>query len=370
VNKPRRHHFLSEFYLNGFARDGMLWLYDRERKEFRHQPPKNTAVEKDFYAFENEKGEKDFSVEEHLSAIESKAKVAIEKLENRQEISPDERLYLAHFVALLMVRSPKFDRVVNEIADSAAKHIVKYATPTVAAAGDLVRAHNKKTGSKEISAESMYAFIHDEKFKMVMGRNFVIGTMLETAQKVTLEVAMMDWMVVHADERTAFITTDEPIGFIVPDEFRQSGEPVLGLGSQKITKLVPLSQTVALLLGRCGGGFGHFEFSREQIRDFNLTVAIECDRYVIGRDEALVRSIVIQSKVDKMNPGTRMKVEHIPHPNNPNRTYLVTRRVLADAPDEPLKIIVDDKKQSCPPTPSIASASPRRRKRFIAPNHF
>ena len=322
----------------------MLWLYDRERKEFRHQPPKNTAVEKDFYAFENEKGEKDFSVEEHLSAIESKAKVAISKLEMREELLPEDRLYLAHFVALLMVRSPKFDRVVNEIADAAAKHIVKHAIPTVEAAGQLVHQHGEKTKKQEISPESMFEFIHQEKFKMVMNRNFVIGAMLDQAQKVTLEVAMMDWMVVHADKRSAFVTTDEPIGFIVPDEFRQSGEPVLGLASQKITKLVPLSQTIALLLGRCGGRFGHFDFGREQVRDINIMVATECDRYVIGRDEALVRSVVKQSKVDKTNPGTRMKVEHIPHPNDPNRTFLVTRRVLADAPDKPLEIIVDDQR--------------------------
>jgi Protein of unknown function (DUF4238) len=322
----------------------MLWIYDRERKEFRRQPPNKTAVEKDFYTVQNEKGEKDYSVEEYLSTIESKAKDAIVKLEKRGEISPDERLYLAHFVALLMVRSPKFNRVVNEIADAAAKHIVKHAIPTVEAAGQLVRQYSAKTGTKEISPESMFEFIQDEKFKMAMNRDFVIGAMLDQAHKVTLEVAMMDWMIVHADKRTAFITTDEPIGFIVPDEFRQSGEPVLGLGSQKITKLVPLTQAVALLLGRCGGGFGHFDFSSEQIRDFNITVATECDRYVIGRDEALVRSVVKESKVDKTNPGTRMKVEHIPHPNDPNRTYLVTRRVLADAPDEPLKIIVDGKK--------------------------
>ena len=320
----------------------MLWLYDRERKEFGRQPPNKTAVEKDYYTFLNEKGEKDCSVEEYFSKIESKAKETIAKLEARDSISPEERLNLAHFIAFLMVRSPKFDRVVNEIADAAAKHVVKHAIPTVAAAGELVREHSNKTGGKEITPESMFQFIHDEKFKMVMNRDFVISAMLDQAQKVTLDVAMMDWLVVHVDERSAFITTDEPIGFIVPDEFRRSGEPVLGLGSQKITKVVPLSQSLAILIGHHGGGFGHVDFQHEQVRDLNVMVATECDRYVIGRDEALVRSVVRHSKVDETNPGTRMKVEHIPHPNDPNKTYLVTRRVLAGAPDKPLEIIIED----------------------------
>jgi hypothetical protein len=60
---PKRHHFLPEFYLNGFARDGLLWLYDRGRKQYRRQTPHNTAIIGHYYTFENEKGEKDYSVE-------------------------------------------------------------------------------------------------------------------------------------------------------------------------------------------------------------------------------------------------------------------------------------------------------------------
>ena len=241
-----------------------------------------------------------------------------------------------------MVRTPKFEREVNQIADAAAKHLVKHAVPTVEAAAELLRQHGKGKEEHGISPESMFEFIHNEEFKLEMDRDFMIGAMLDQALKITLDVALMDWMVVHADRRTSFITTDEPLGFVVPDEFRRSGEPVLGLGSQKITKLVPLSHKVGLLLGHSGGGFGHFDFHREQVRDFNVAVAMECNCYVIGRDEALVRSVVKQSKVDKTNPGTRMKVEHIPHPTIPNKTYLVARRVLADTPDKPLKIIVRD----------------------------
>ena len=345
-NKPKRHHFLPKSYLDGFARDGCVWLYDREKKEYRCQQPLNTAVIGNFYVFENKDGEKDYSIESFFSKIEGSAKLTIAKLEVGGAISTEERLYLASFIAFLMVRSPKFERVMNEVADATAKHIIKHAVPNVEAAGEMVRQYSERTGKKEIAAESMFAFIHDEKFKIKVSRNTLISTMLEQAQKVTFEVAMMDWMVVHAHPSSAFITTDEPIGFIVPNEFRQTGEPVLGLASQKIVKFIPLSQTVAIMLGQFGGGFGHMGMHRDQVRSANKMVASECDRYVIGRDEALVRSVVKQSKVDQSSPGTRMKVEHIPHPNDPNRTFLVARRVLADAPDKPLEIVTgaDDKK--------------------------
>ena len=345
---PKRHHFLPKSYLDGFARDGFVWLYDRVKNEYRCQQPLNTAVIGNYYVFENKDGQKDYSLENFFSKIEGSAKSTIGKLEGRGEISPEERLYLANFIALLSVRSPKFDRQMNEVADASAKHIVKYAIPNVDAAGTLVKQYSEKTGETQITAESMFDFIHQDKFKIQVHRNTVISAMLDLAQKVTFEVAMMDWMVVHAHPSSAFITSDEPIGFIVPDEFRQSGEPVLGLASQKIVKLVPLSQRVALMLGQFGGGFGHMGMHRDQVRFANKLVASECDRYVIGRDKALVQSVVKQSKVDQTNPGTRLKVEHIPHPDDPKRTFLVTRRTLADTPDKPFEMIAGMKGKKFP----------------------
>jgi hypothetical protein len=339
---PKRHHFLPEFYLHGFARDGLLWLYDRQRKQYRPQTPHNTAIISYYYAFENEQGERDCRVEQYLSVVEGKAKATILRLEAGDAITPEERLNLAQFIAFLNVRTPKFHREVTQIADATAKHLMKYQTPTVEAAAGLLREYGRDSGASGITPESMFKFIQNEEFRVEMNRNFVINAMIDQVQKITLNVALMGWMVIHADRRSAFITTDEPIGFIVPDEFRRSGEPALGLGSQTITKIVPLSQSVALLIGRCGGGFGHFGFHREQVRDLNIRVATECEAYVIGRDEALVRTVVKRSKIDTSSPGTHIKVEHIPHPTDPLRTFLVARRVPADAPDEPLEIVIND----------------------------
>ena len=76
------------------------------------------------------------------------------------------------------------------------------------------------------------------------------------------------------------------------------------------------------------------------VREINIALAIERERYVIGANESLVRSIVRRGKVDTTKPGSRIRVEHIPHPTDPMRTFLVTRRVAADASNEPLRISV------------------------------
>ena len=336
---PKRHHFLPEFYLNGFTRDGLLFLYDREKNEYRRQAPRNTAVIGHYYATENDGGEKDYGIEEFLSQIEGKAKPVIIKLEAGDTISHQERLDLACFIASLLTRTPKFERETEYIADTVHKIIAKEMIPTVEAAAELLR----KTGTSEnITPESMFKFIHEEQFYMKGHRNNTIRTMLDHTMKITKELAFMDWVIAHAAECAAFITTDSPLGFVVPDELRRTGEPVLGIASHKITKLIPLTHQITLLMGHCGAGFGHFSVNRHQVREINLAVATECERYVIGSDENLVRCIVRRSKVDKAKPGTRMKIENVPHPTDPMRSFLVARRVSADASDEPLKIITNE----------------------------
>lgn len=325
---PRRHHFLPKSYLDGFTNGGLIWLYDRSKKEYRRQPPINTAVIKDFYVFENVDGKSDFGLETFFSKIEGGAKEAIVDLEKGEKISPETRLALAHFIAFLMVRSPKFDRQMQEIADTAFKALIKHSCPTVEAADAMARQYANELGEKKMTGESLFKFIHEERFTVRAPRNEVIQAMLDLAEKVTFEIAMMDWVVVHAEEPKSFITSDEPIGYIVPEELRQSGEPVIGLASERITKIIPLSHKIALLLGKIGGGFGHLPFGRDQVREANLLIATESDRYVIGRDEALVRSIVASAGVDKGNPGTQLKMKHIPHPTDPNRTFLITQRVM------------------------------------------
>lgn len=39
--ESKRQHYLPEFYLNNFCREGLLWVYDRERNEYR---PENGGI--------------------------------------------------------------------------------------------------------------------------------------------------------------------------------------------------------------------------------------------------------------------------------------------------------------------------------------
>jgi hypothetical protein len=334
VSNPKRHHFLPESYLLKFSQDGFVWVFDREQSEYRRQQPRNTAVIGNFYTVINTKEQKDYGIEQFLAGIEGKTAPTISKLDAGESIAPEDRIDLAVFIALLLTRTPKFEREITEIADRFHKIVAKEMIRDVESAAELLR-QSGNNGS--VTPESMLEFVQKEKFRMVGNRNIAVRTMLDQTEKIAKEIVFMDWCVVHSDG-PGFVTTDSPLGFIVSDDLKRSGEPVLGLASPKITKVIPLTHQTALLMGQYGARLGHFSISDFQTRELNNAVVKECERFVIGRDKLCVRQAVRRSNVHKSKPGTRMKVENIPHPSDPLRSYLVTRRVDADRYEQELKI--------------------------------
>jgi hypothetical protein len=334
MNTPKRHHFLPESYLLGFAQNGYVCLFDREQGEYRRQQPRNTAVITNFYTVINKQEQKDYGIEQFLAGVEGKAAPIISKLDKGENITATERIDLALFIALLLTRTPKFEREITEIADRFHKIVVKEMIRDVESAAELLR---RSGNDGSVTPESMLEFVQQEKFRMVGNRNIAVRTMLDQTEKITKDIALMDWCVVHSD-RPGFVTTDSPLGFIVSDDLKHSGEPVLGLASPKITKVIPLTYQTALLIAEYGARLGHFSVTDFQTRELNNAVVKECERFVIGRDKLSVRQAVRRSNIHKSKPGTRMKVENIPHPSDPLRSYLVARRVAADAYDQELKI--------------------------------
>jgi hypothetical protein len=66
-----------------------------------------------------------------------------------------------------------------------------------------------------------------------------------------------------------------------------------GIGFGSADALVPflMTQSCTLLVGGDDGGFRHTEVYAEKVRRANLATAEKSKRFVVGRDEALVKSV-------------------------------------------------------------------------------
>jgi hypothetical protein len=110
---PRRHHFVTKAYLDGFLMPGEkhLFCYGRKKPEPFPAATEKLANRHDYYSFKRPDGTLDYSLETQIgSEIESPGMPVIQKLAGgKVNISHAERTALARLIALQNVRVP-FER--------------------------------------------------------------------------------------------------------------------------------------------------------------------------------------------------------------------------------------------------------------------
>ena len=77
---PKRHHYLPQFYLEHFCRDGSIWIFDRDTKKYRRDGTQNTAVISHYYSAEGIEGERRADIEAMFARIEGAMQMAASTL--------------------------------------------------------------------------------------------------------------------------------------------------------------------------------------------------------------------------------------------------------------------------------------------------
>ena len=301
MSEPKRHHYLPEFYLAGFTRErsrsAAFTVFDLDADEFRSQTPQATAVERFRYAVVDETtGHRDMRVEQLLGDIEGDAAPAIRKLENREALTQDEREALAFFCAFLHNRVPAFDRVVSELVDKAHKELNRRRFPSLEVLRDELESWAERTGaSMATPAKDLFEDISADNYNVITPRQNIIKLMLDLSIDFAELFLGMDWFVGHTDSHASFVITDAPLLLIRPPDWKK--HEAWGLATPGTTKMIPLSQSMALFMVDSGDGLSHFDVSRDVVRQNNGAMTIRCERFVIGRDEPLVRSLVTATRL-------------------------------------------------------------------------
>ena len=114
---------------------------------------------------------------------------------------------------------------------------------------------------------------------------------IEMALVAAPHFAGRHWRVVHRDkEKLSFITSDAPVylNTIAPRPTAMYG---VGFGSPDAFISFPLHQSCALEMFGDTGALEHKDAGRDYLHMANLHFARSCQRFVVGRDEALVKSL-------------------------------------------------------------------------------
>ena len=310
MSKPKRHHYVPQFYLNYFADEqSMIWVYDRKTKEYRHQTVKDTAVQNNYYRVRLKGGEQSSELESFFSQLEGLASVAINKLERGASLTEEEKGNIALFVSFQMTRVPYFEKRINEGDEKLMKRMTEMKFHSVEASQAWLKKlkENGKDGGHKVTAEEMYEFVQKGEYNIKFPREASIRTMLKLAYNIAGKFIQMDWLILRVSKDGAFITSDNPYTLFPHPEYNPNSfwDGAVGILTPGAKKALPLSPNTSLFMCDHGGRFAETIAPRNNVRKINIFYAQTSDRFIFAKDELLLRSIVKRSRIDEIPNGQK-----------------------------------------------------------------
>lgn len=297
---PKRHHYLPQSYLEGFTRDGLLAVYDREKDEVRVQQPINTGVIGHFYTLEDSEGRKRFELEEMFSELEGKVAPVLKKLAQRKNISGDERSDMAIYVAMATFRTPDIIDSLKAFNSGLVGDMAKQMFSDVEQVKENLRgAPDAPTNESELEKEAkdLVGFAQSDTYHVVTDHKWAVSMAVRMALQIAPILAGRNWLVTHCPhENQSYITSDAPaiLTTVTPRENSFYG---IGYANEDALVVFPLTHSCLLVIYGSDGGFTHLTANKMQCRHINMALADRCQRFLIGRDAALVRSLAKKLKL-------------------------------------------------------------------------
>ncbi len=222
-SNPKQQHYVQRAYLEGFvdpdserSAESYLWAYLPNKLPFP-QKPDRIARRNYYYCFDKE-NRRQFVFEHTLQKLEDISLPVLRKLRNQQfNISPEERLTFAGYVALSYTRVPTFEGVINKFTLLyQASEIKKFASDAEKMAA-LAREESERTGI-EVSPEEVRGRLTGGTVYLTQtNRGWSLQQMVKVMMLVQTILFDMSWtFLISPDGDQGFLTSDNPVSLFAP----------------------------------------------------------------------------------------------------------------------------------------------------------
>lgn len=264
--RPKRHHYISRFYLRRFANhDDQIAMYRRATGHRRIVGTKNAAVEVDFYTVISEDGMPSAVVERALGVFEERAATVLRTLDRGTVSLPaEQRHWLTPYIALMLTRTPEY-------RDTFDIHTNLETTLVESALSEGVRAQLRRRYDREPDDDEVEVVRELQAYLAAAGpkasKTESIAKALSFALNVLApRIASMGWQLVIT-ENLAFATSDHPVVFW-GDPSSAMSVPSVGLETADEVYF-PLGPQQLLVLTPAGSGRAPFRATDEAIAHVN-----------------------------------------------------------------------------------------------------
>lgn len=211
MSSPRKHHYISQFYLKGFLneKDRLINVYDKKKKKSFRSRVNNIAHKRDFNTVSSENNK--YFVEEDLSKIESSVAPVFEKMIIREEFPLEKDFnFLFNFIAILYAWNPKQ----RELYLGFEKEEIDLGNKT-----------------------------REENLENRVRKDSIIKDEFNSLNDVLPCICKRFWYLYKSDKETGeFITSDNPVSLIAPESLQYAG-----IESRKTDLIFPISQYLCMV---------------------------------------------------------------------------------------------------------------------------
>lgn len=290
----KKHHFLPQFYLSGFAMEGKEShvLQIEKTCDARHYPVAITdaAERANFHTIVDSQGNRDsHSVEQSLARVEAFQHALLQRILSAGQLRQEDKVYFARFVAMMDARVPANKEYIEHQYVVGCKAMQK-----VLLKGDrleqslLAHAGPKYAANPDYVQKAIAARIRDgierDAYDFEIGNATLLSSMFDLAQdpRIIGIISRMGVTIFEAPSEAYFLTGDCAVTRFFPRAF-EAGRFGAGLIDREIELTLPLSSRFLARLAWSTTRLDHEVASTEMVREFNRRIIVSAVKTVFAK---------------------------------------------------------------------------------------
>jgi hypothetical protein len=238
----RRHHFLSQCYLKGFAVETkgkhQISVFDGKESKTFTTALDNVALEKDFNRVDIE-GLKPDAFENAIAAFEGEIAPALDRIIRSGSIAVEnDRIALINLICAFALRNPRTRESIRDAQEQVVKKMAKLMVATPQRwATHVERIKEKHADRPEIAYQDVKQFVERDGYKVLVPTERHIQLEIDTFNRLLPIFLRRNWMLLKASDGSGgFITSDHSVVLMWSDPKMRGGfyGPGFGLPSTQV----------------------------------------------------------------------------------------------------------------------------------------
>lgn len=276
---PRKHHYLPQFYLEGFkispqkGKKPHIWQIEKGGNQKHYSPSiKDTGCIKDFHTLDHNDHEPDHkTIETQLSKIEGEQSELVHYITDNKNIDSSRIGELAEFISFMRHRVPTFALHV----ETSHRKIVLDSFKIMHQAGMFGTLPDELRKTFETNGI-------DNGLNITISNWKIVQQMLQTglsSENINI-LSQFNYQIYYTENLDTFVTCDNPVALYHPnyDDIKPYG---VGLGIKGVEVTFPLSSNILI-----AAGFhlkpGVYLVNHDQLYEFNRRTIIMSENYVFS----------------------------------------------------------------------------------------